>query len=222
MTLQHIRAFLQAVLALAIIAALVTQFVYGLASAPSLLVYVEAFLSYFTILSNMFVAGLFLFEVKRVYRGEVESAHRSFLRGAAVFFMLATGITYVLFLRGPAGHGAFVPVPYSIAWVNSIFHYIVPIVVGLDWLLFPPPRRIRWTAIPLWIAITAVYAVFVEAGGYFTKVYPYFFLDPTRWMGYAGVLRGVTGFIPFFLVFATLVIASNNIGHYFRSRRSTP
>jgi hypothetical protein len=220
MSIRRVRAAAQILLALVILSALVTQFVHGLRNAPDILVYAESFLSYFTILSNIFVAGLFLVEAKRVHQGKPESARLSFLRGAAVFFMLATGITYALFLRGPAGHAGFDQSAYSIAWVNSVFHYLVPGVVALDWLLFPPPRRIRWAALPLWIGITAVYAVFVEAGGFFTRAYPYFFFDPARFNGYAGVLRGVTGFIPFFLVFATLVIASNNIGHYFRSRRN--
>jgi hypothetical protein len=95
-------------------------------------------------------------------------------------------------------------------------HYIVPTIAALDWFVFPPKHRVNWSTIFNWLGLTIVYFILVEIGGYFTKTYPYFFLDPTKFRGYSGVLMGSATFLPFFLVFGFIVIASSNFQQRFR------
>jgi hypothetical protein len=200
-----IRPSYQILLAFAIMIALGTQFIYGFALAPHAFVYIEQFFSYFTIVSNLFVAGVFGIEAWHTFKREQTSHSFDAARGAAIFFILTTGLVYNLFLRGPHGEGQ---IAYSIAWVNDILHYIVPVAAVLDWLIFPPLKRLNWSTIFSWVGLTIIYLALVEIGGYFSGVYPYIFLDPTRFNGYVGVLRAGAAFLPFFTVFSVLVMGT--------------
>jgi hypothetical protein len=210
-----LRAHFQLLLSILVSAALVAQFIYGLTLAQNPLTYMEQFLSYFTILSNILVALIFIGESISQYMKTPLPRSFQVWRGAAVFYILITGVVYALFLRGPGGHGQ---VAYSIAWINSVFHYLVPTLVVADWLIFCPRTRISWVHILSWISGTALYVIFVEVGGLMSHEYPYFFLDPTLFHGYSGVLRASLAFIPFFLVFGVLVIGSANSQIFLRRK----
>ena len=198
-----------------IVAALVIQFVHGVIVEHGItLAFLGLFFSYFTILSNILVAVVLCFEAKRSLQGKPLSPRFERIRSAAVFCILTTGLIYTLFLRGPGGPGN--PgmqgmVPDSIPWINAVFHYIMPWVMLGDWLLFPPKKPTHWHSILAWILLTATYLVYVELLGLFTNSYPYFFLDPTTFHGYAGVLRASIAFIPFFAVFGVALVVLNRI-----------
>lgn len=208
----NFRTIYQFGFSLLIIAALLTQFIYGGLQGGFTFPYIALFISYFTILSNILVAFVLCVEAKASLRGTELSARMEWLRGFAVFCMVATGITYTFFLRGPAGA---IHIENALPWANEIFHHVMPIVVFLDWLLFPPKRNVRWFSILYWIILTAFYALFVEALGFFSHAYPYFFLNP-NFRGYTGVLFGSAGFIPFFLVFGLVIVLANKIRMMFR------
>jgi hypothetical protein len=130
------------------------------------------YFSYFTVLSNLFAAAMLLYgALSPVRTGTVE-----LLRGAAVVYILTTGIVYLLLL---SGHAPTYP------WANAILHYLMPIAVTLDWLLQPPHMRlepartvVRWMAFPL------AYIVYTLARGAIMGWYPYFFVNPHRAGGY--------------------------------------
>jgi hypothetical protein len=195
--------------------ALVIQFFYGLYYTTTVIPYIEQFFSYFTILSNIFIAVLFAVEARNTFRGILPSSRFASVRGAAVFCILTTGIVYSLFLRGGPGHQG--QVDYSIAWINSIFHYVVPTLVVLDWIIFPPKYRLNWSTIFTWLGLTIVYLCLVELAGLFTNTYPYFFLNPVMFRGYFGVLMASAIFLPFFLVFSLAVVAASNIQYRIRN-----
>jgi hypothetical protein len=204
----RVRITYEIIFSVAIFIAIVIQYSYGLFhKTESVFNYTEQFFSYFTILSNMFVAVVFAIDASLLLRRKVYSFRFDSIRGAAVFCIITTGLTYSLFLHGPGSHGQ---VPYSIGWVNEIFHHIVPLVAALDWLFFPPKNRMNWSTLFAWIGLTMIYAVLVELAGTMTHTYPYFFLNPELFRGYAGIFRASAGFLPFFLVFSLLVIGSTN------------
>jgi hypothetical protein len=212
--IKRIRAYVEILLASVIVVALFIQFIYGLEiTTLSSGSYIEQFFSYFTILSNLFVASVFVIEAIATLEHKSLTSRFDSVRGAAVFCILTTGLVYSLFLRGPGGQGEVVN---SIPWINAVFHYIVPTIAALDWFVFPPKHRVNWSTIFNWLGLTIVYFILVEIGGYFTKTYPYFFLDPTKFRGYSGVLMGSATFLPFFLVFGFIVIASSNFQQRFR------
>ncbi|MDB5195331.1 MAG: putative rane protein [Parcubacteria group bacterium] len=220
---QHVlrfRTLYQFGFALLIVAALVIQFAYGIIVAGGItLAYVGLFASYFTILSNILVAVVLCAEARADLMGHELSPRFERLRGLATFCIIATGVTYTLFLRGPGHQGT---LQDSIPWINSVFHYVMPIVMAIDWVAFPTKKPVRWWAVLVWIAVTAFYLLYVELLGVFTHSYPYFFVDPTRLQGYAGVARAALGFIPFFLVFGAVVVLANRIRLRYLYRTSHP
>lgn len=188
--------------------ALCTEFISGFGAATSVGSYVEEFFSYFTILSNIFIAGVYIYESLCTLRGTPLPKEFDAVRGAAVFYIIITGVVYTLFLRGPGGH---FQVHTSILWVTSIFHYIIPPLTALDWVMFPPQRRLNWSTLLTWIGGTMIYVILVEAGGLLSKTYPYFFLDPSVLHGYFGIFKASAGFLPFFIVFGAFVIGTANL-----------
>jgi hypothetical protein len=213
--IRTLRSGYQLLLAFITVSALAVQYLYGLRLTDNPLSYTEQFLSYFTIASNIFVATVFSYESVRSLQGKALTQRFDFYRGAAVFCIIATGVTYALFLRGPGRIGQ---VEHSIAWINATFHYVIPSLVALDWLLFPPRRSLPWLWILGWFGISVLYVFAVLGGGFLTHLYPYFFLDPDR-IGYLGVSRASAGFLPFFLVFGFFVVATANIQQRFRKTR---
>lgn len=131
------------------------------------------YFSYFTELSNLFAAGIFLYGAIRSPASR--SAGVELLRGAAVVYMLTTGIVYAVLL---AGHH----VPYP--WVNTILHRIMPVAVALDWAIDPPRVRLQLRQTLLWMSFPLVYVAYTLIRGAIVNWYPYFFVDPNRHGGY--------------------------------------
>ena len=122
--------------------------------------------SYFTILSNVFAACVAFLGVFRPVSPQ--------LRGAAVVYMATTGIVYALLLRNID-----VDTP---AYANWVLHYIVPVLVVVEWLLAPERTVRAWQ----WLAFPAVYLAYSLIRGEIVGWYPYPFLDP-RAHGYGEV-----------------------------------
>lgn len=132
------------------------------------------YFSYFTVLSNLFAAAMLLY-------GALPPTHErsrtvELLRGAAVVYILTTGIVYLLLL---SGHAPTYP------WANAVLHYLMPIAVTLDWLLEPPHMRLDLArTIVRWMAFPLAYIVYTLARGAIVGWYPYFFVSPHRAGGY--------------------------------------
>ena len=128
------------------------------------------YFSYFTVLSNLFASAMLLHGGLRPARersGKVE-----LLRGAAVVYILTTGIVYLLLLSGPAP---------AYPWVNAILHYVMPVAMTLDWLLDPPRVRLDLTrTVVLWMAFPLLYILYTLVRGAIVGWYPYFFVNPHR------------------------------------------
>jgi hypothetical protein len=166
----------RAVGALAILSAISYQLGHGLGgqswSAAN-------YFSYFTILSNLLAAGILLAGALRGPGPRSETV--DLLRGAAVMYMLTTGIVYAVLLSGQK---------VSTPWVNAIVHQIMPVVVLVDWGLDPP-----WTQLPLrstllWLSFPVAYIAYTLTRGAIVNWYPYFFVNPNHSGGYLAVAGG--------------------------------
>ncbi len=132
------------------------------------------YFSYFTVLSNLFAAAVLLSGALRPARERSPTAE--LLRGAAVVYILTTGIVYLLLLSGRAP---------AYPWVNATLHYLMPVAVTLDWLLDPPHVRLDPArTIVLWMVFPALYIVYTLARGAIVNWYPYLFVNPHRSGGY--------------------------------------
>ncbi|MFZ2052340.1 MAG: Pr6Pr family membrane protein [Solirubrobacteraceae bacterium] len=158
----------RAVLALAALAAIG----YDVAAGPG--VSDADYFSYFTVLSNLFAAAMLMYGALRP--ASERSRAVDLLRGAAVAYILTTGIVYLLLL---SGHAPAYP------WVNAILHYLMPVAVTLDWLLDPPRSRLAPArTVVLWMAFPLLYVLCTLARGAIVGWYPYFFVNPHRSGGY--------------------------------------
>jgi hypothetical protein len=137
------------------------------------------YFSFFTELSNLFAATVFLYGA--THRAGTRSRAAELLRGAAVMYMLTTGIVYAVLLSGQ-------DVAYP--WVNTIVHRLMPIAVALDWVIDPPRVRLELRQTILWMSFPLVYIVYTLIRGAIVDWYPYFFVNPHHHGGYLFVAGG--------------------------------
>ena len=104
------------------------------------------------------------------------------LRALATFCMTTTGIVYVTLLRG-LEDTLQTPVP----WINTVLHYVMPVVVLLDWVLDRPRPPLPFTRALLVLIYPVAWVVYSLVRGAIVDWYPYPFLD-VETKGYAEVL----------------------------------
>ena len=138
------------------------------------------FFSYFTVESNTLavislVLSSFADVTARTYRG------LDFFRGAVTLCMTTVILIFIVLLSGyPASELTAVP------WDNTVLHYIMPIVVMVDWVIAGPRAGIAFRPALLWLAIPLLYLVYSLLRGPIADWYPYPFMDPST-HGYLGV-----------------------------------
>lgn len=137
------------------------------------------YFSYFTILSNLFAAGILLAGALR--SPGRQSSTFDLLRGAAVMYMLTTGIVFAVLLSGQK---------VSTPWANAIVHQIMPLVMAADWGLDPPRTRLRLRSTLSWLSFPLAYISYTLIRGAIVNWYPYFFVNPHRSGGYLAVVGG--------------------------------
>lgn len=159
------------------LAGLTAQYLYNVANIPD---YKPAnFFSFFTVESNIIAVVSLLISATYAWRGTVPRwVH--YVRGAATIYMTVTGVTYSLLLRN-------VQVDTAVPWVNLVLHYIIPIVMIVDWLIDLPPFRIRVGSAMVWLIYPILYLAYSLIRGPLVDWYPYPFLDP-RPEGYVPVI----------------------------------
>jgi hypothetical protein len=132
------------------------------------------YFSYFTVLSNLFAVVMLIYGALGPEHGRSQTVE--LLRGAAVAYILTTGIVYLLLLSGRTP---------AYPWVNAILHYLMPVAVTLDWLLSPPSVLLRLVrTVLLWMAFPLAYILYTLVRGAIVGWYPYFFVNPHRSGGY--------------------------------------
>ena len=154
-------------------------------------------LNYYTVLSN--IACLVFFSIahfqveKTLKAGVKEFAWCPRGEAAVVFCIAVTGIVYATMLA-----------PIDIAsgnfftFKNLMLHYIGPVMVLADWLLFGPKGRLRATDPLLWLLVPLAYFGYIVVRSAFAgdigdsgSRFPYGFIDPAVQGGWGGVMRMV-------------------------------
>lgn len=160
------------------------------------------FFSYFTILSNLLAALMFVVSGMIAFRGEKPSLLVERLRGAATVYMVTTGIVFAVLLSK-------YDLGLTLPWVNMILHQIMPVVVALDWLLVPPRTKLRPGLWWSWLLFPIVYVIYTLIRGPIVGWYPYPFLDPAP-DGYLHVIAYCIGIT---LFMSLLVLAVGWVGN---------
>jgi hypothetical protein len=144
------------------------------------------FLSYFTVESNLF-AAVVLVGSGLTLSPRGEGATGAMLRGAATLYLMITGLVFSLLLAGLEGV-EFTAVP----WDNIVLHYLMPVLIMLDWVITPPTVRISFRRGLIWLAYPLAYVAYSLIRGRIVDWYPYPFLDPGP-RGYTGVIQSSIG-----------------------------
>lgn len=142
------------------------------------------FFSYFTIQSNIFAFAILLASTVAVASNK-KTTILNLLRGAATIYMVITGIVFAVLLAGVEGS-----ILTAAPWDNIVLHYIMPVVLLVDWLVDKPNKSIAFKNSLVWLIYPVTYVIYSLTRGHFVDWYPYPFLDPSS-NGYGGVL--VTG-----------------------------
>ncbi|UQX88653.1 Pr6Pr family membrane protein [Jatrophihabitans telluris] len=171
-----------AVVALLVLVALVVQVIIavrltgsphdvhpGVLRGSSLIGRLIRLVSFFTIDSNV-LCGIVSFQL--ALRPERDGRWWRPLRLAALFGITVTGIVYSTVLA--AIHQ---PAAGAETFVNTIVHYLVPILMVLGWLLFGPRPRIDVRTIGLSLLFPVAWLAYTLLRGAIWKWYPYPFLD---------------------------------------------
>lgn len=129
------------------------------------------FFSFFTIESNLFAVVILILSALALARGK-HGKTMAMLRGASTLYMITVGVVFSLLLAGLDVELTAVP------WDNTVLHYIMPVVVALDWLLDIPKVRIAFKHALVWLVFPVVYVIYSLIRGHFVNWYPYPFLNP--------------------------------------------
>lgn len=128
-------------LALAVQLYLVLDVVAGLGKSPAFAVVV--FLSFFTILTNIWFVASLLSWVLRPDRQNWFARPR--VKAALVVSLAQVGWIYALVFRGHFWN------PTGAQWVvDGVLHYVTPLMMLAYWVWFVPKGHLRWRDVLLW------------------------------------------------------------------------
>lgn len=149
------------------VAALSYRIIFVLISAAGLILqfsnsfaYGKVLICYYTILSNILCFLYFVYLVLARPKKE-----KPLLKGAITMCITITGLVYHFMLSGGTMGSATGLSAQIIS--NYILHYIVPIMVILDYLLFFEKGKYKWFHPFVWLVIPYVYAAFIFIRAYF-------------------------------------------------------
>lgn len=141
---------------------------------------------YYTSQSNIITLGYFTGVLYWMIRRDTTAAAAPRLRGGVTLWILITClISHFMLNHGENPLPGLAAADPATALMNrSLFlvHYVVPILVLLDWTLFGPHRAVRRRDIALWILYPLGYGLAIELRAVLFPAapirYPYFFLSP--------------------------------------------
>jgi hypothetical protein len=163
------------------IAGLATNFAALYASTHSVLLAAWALLRYFTITTNILVAGIF---IAIALSGNVLAAPK--LMDCTVLSIVLVGVVYGLLLSGlrELSGGSLI--------ADVLLHRITPIAVPLFWLCLIPKRNFRRRDPFIWALYPLGYFVYAIARGSVDGNYAYPFMDPVA-LGWARAVCNAAG-----------------------------
>ena len=161
------------------------------------------FFSYFTNLSNLLAAAVFVLGASQIAANRPTGPRFDLLRWISAANMTAVGIVFAVLLRD-ADLGSLMP------WVNVLLHYVMPVVVVVDWLVCPPDTQIEIGDMAVVLVLPALYLGYTVVRGALIDWYPYPFLNPAKVHGYLGVFGYAVGIAATFAVIAWALMAAGN------------
>ena len=166
------------------------------------------FFSYFTIQSNIFAFVMLIVSALAVASNK-RSSKLNLLRGAATLYMVITGIVFAVLLAGVEGS-----ILTAVPWDNLVLHYIMPVVLLIDWLVDKPSKAITFKRSFVWLIYPISYVIYSLDRGQLVNWYPYPFLNP-KTNGFSGVFLTAVGIagLTIVLMFILVKFTRNKPAH---------
>lgn len=160
---------------------------------------VIAFFSYFTILTNIFAALVYLAALSG---GRMAFFRRPATRACALVSIVVVGIVYHFLLAGLWN-------PQGIRYVTDVMlHYAAPALMLVWWVACGRSGTLSWTVLPSLLAYPALYVVYVLVRAPIAGKVPYPFLD--FWTnGWGSVAWSALGIAALFGTFGALAILAD-------------
>lgn len=158
------------------------------------------YLSFFTILTNVLVAVALTLPVVGAGLRAGRWAASEGVRAGVTMYAVVVGLVYHFLL-----HATWDPQGWALV-ANVLLHYVMPLAILLDWLLFTAKGRLRWIDAAKWLAFPLIYGGWTLVHGYAADWWPYWFTDVSvLGLGRAAVYFG--GLLVFFLAVGLIVVA---------------
>jgi hypothetical protein len=166
------------------------------------------YFSYFTIETSLMNVVVFVVGGVLALRQPRDTILFTTIRMATLAYAIVTAAVYNLLLRN---------VPYDgfqgLGWPNEVLHVWIPLLIVLDWLVFPGRPALAWRRLGVvmiypvaWLAYSLV------RGAVSNGIYPYPFLDPAT-AGWGSVIAYIVGLSIVLLGLGALAIAySRRVG----------
>ena len=181
------------------LAAIGTQLVIQIQSGFS----VVNFFSYFTNLSNIFAGIVLIVGAIYLIKRRQPTVAEDIIRGSSIVCMALVGIVFGVLLRD-------VDLGNLLPWVNTVTHYIMPVVVVLDWLYQPPQSKLTVKQIAYWLIFPLLYLAYSIIRGAIVGFYAYPFFNPDKVGGHGGVLLYSVAILSVFLFVSWLLLTLGN------------
>ncbi len=194
---------------------------------------ITSILSFYTMQSNLFVLTFYLLSIiiSQFKDNWKDTEVYYFLKGATIMIILLTFCIYIISLN-PIGFvmDANVNTSSNIFNISNIFvHFINPIMVLLDYLLFDEKGHFKLKYPFLWYIFPSLYLIYVytyasQGGEFFgiggSRKYAYFFLDIDK-LGIAGVIKYILLISLFFIAACYILILIDKILSRHKSKKPT-
>jgi hypothetical protein len=160
------------------------------------------FLSYYTILTNIALVLVYLSAV-------TDWAWLNLFRHPVTRGMMAANIALVMlyvyfvlrFLFELSGLDQL---------ADTLLHYLGPVLYIIWWLVTPPHGTLKWSHLPLMLAPTVVYFLYILARGAWVQEFPYPILAVNK-IGYAAVFLNAFYMLVAFTALTLITIAADRV-----------
>jgi hypothetical protein len=192
--------------------------------------FIPSQLNYYTVLSNLFCLVYFAVDLPlsgRAARGLAEPGRTTTLPRVKGAVVMAITVTFLIFNVALAPTYFFDPDYDFFTVSNLVLHYVAPVAVVIDWLVFDRKGLLRWVDPLIWLAIPAAFLLYTGLHAPFIgpifepehSRYPYPFLDVDA-LGLARVAVNAAVAGACFAVVGYAVFGVDRLGHRLAMRAS--
>jgi hypothetical protein len=173
-----------------------------------------------TIHANLIVFITFLLSSLAILSKKSGIPFLDFLKNCSLIYMCVVIFTYhFLLARGGEYDGIRVI-------TNFTLHYLIPILVFINWTLFEIKKKYSLKFIIYWMFYPLLYTLVSLLRGLIDGFYPYFFLNPNEQIpvgvgSYSNVALFITAFLFVYIILGLLLISLNRIFLYLSNKRNT-